>query len=57
MECRFPGCKKDAIFLAAGILNNQPKFYCEEHAVAIADEGNPEYIVDCPNCGCKFGVN
>lgn len=27
---------------------------CDE---VVADFGFPEYIVDCPHCGCVFGVS
>ena len=29
----------------------------EEEAMHIADKGCPEYIEECPKCGCIFGVN
>lgn len=30
---------------------------CEKCAEIVADVENPEYVVNCPNCNCKFGVN
>jgi hypothetical protein len=29
----------------------------KEKEIEIADKDNPEYVVNCPNCGCCFGVN
>jgi hypothetical protein len=33
------------------------EFVCDLHAVIVADAESPEYVVDCPNCKCQFGVN
>ena len=63
-RCRFEDCKEKATHIASGSatsLNPEhhpvPNIYCEKHAYIIADEHTPEYTTDCPNCGCKFGVN
>jgi hypothetical protein len=65
--CQFTGCDKPAQFIAghhgtwdskAGdYVGKHAGCYCEKHAHAIADSGLPEYIDDCPNCGCRHGVN
>ena len=65
--CEFKGCMKRAEFLAQGRKNYLSKndktrhaevgVFCEEHAVSVQEEGNPEYTTECPNCACLFGVN
>lgn len=30
---------------------------CELHAQQILDQDDPEYVVGCPNCGCRVAVN
>ena len=61
--CQWKGCDRPATQLACGQDDWQggghptPAMYCEEHAGQVKDEGCPEYTVDCPNCGCRFGVN
>lgn len=64
-KCEWPGCDKDAEYIAAGrdtTYHVPPRpqvigVYCEEHATLVANEDYPEYEVMCPNCGCNFGVN
>jgi hypothetical protein len=53
-QCYFIGCKKEARFIASNEFETGA--YCKEHAKEIANECQPEYEADCPNCGCKFGV-
>jgi len=55
--CAFIDCDKKSVSLACGREHDEPMWYCEEHTKEIVDEGRPEYIKDCPNCGCQFGVN
>jgi hypothetical protein len=64
MDCEFDGCGEPATDLAKGRRHfsgnpGHPRVgnYCTKHADVVADEGDPEYVVDCPNCGCQFGVN
>lgn len=61
-KCQYEGCSSLATHIAQGRMrdnNGHPKVavYCEDHAINVADELWPEYNVDCPNCGCMFGVN
>jgi hypothetical protein len=70
MTCRYEGCDRPATTLACGrdgyrpdaggpdvVGHPRPARYCEEHADRVADEHGPEFHVDCPHCGCQFGVN
>jgi len=54
--CQYEGCSKEAEEIACGRERGLGCF-CEDHARIVTDEGNPEYTVGCPNCGCQFGVN
>lgn len=62
-KCAYEKCGKEATTLACGreYLDDpghpEPAMYCEAHAKLIANEGVPEYRVECPNCKCRFGVN
>lgn len=67
-KCAYKGCRRLATTLACGTSAGSrvessdegrhptPAWYCAEHAQEVADEGYPEYIVDCPCCGCLLGV-
>ncbi len=64
--CAFEGCDKEATTFAcgrdrdyygAGPYHPTPAYYCDKHAVQVADEGSPEYHNNCPACGCLHGVN
>lgn len=66
MQCKYEGCEKEAAQLAMGRdrftfpesrISMEIDNYCAAHASVVASYDDPEYIVDCPNCGCKFGVN
>jgi hypothetical protein len=62
-KCQYEGCNKNAKCIASGRSDydggghQEVGVYCIDHARIVADERNPEYIDDCPNCGCMFGVN
>ena len=61
-KCAYEGCNKLATHIACGRdwdKTGHPNVacYCSHHANIVSDERSPEYIVDCPNCGCAFGVN
>lgn len=60
--CQFKDCEKDATRIATGReyfegAGHSLGCYCEKHASIVVEEGFPEYIEQCPNCGCRFGVN
>ncbi len=60
--CQYENCNKPATTIACGhcranIGHPIPACYCDDHAAKVGNEGSPEYTVDCPNCGCRFGVN
>jgi hypothetical protein len=56
--CSWDGCESLATGMAIG-RDRHPglKHYCDAHARTVADEGNPESIEQCPNCGCTYGSN
>ena len=60
-KCQFEGCDQPATDLATGREGSNYTYklgaYCSDHAWEIAEIDSPEYNVDCPNCGCRFGVN
>jgi hypothetical protein len=64
-KCQYGDCDQDATDIAcgrkdwhSGIAGHpEPAVYCNKHARDVAFENSPEYIEDCPNCGCKFGIN
>lgn len=69
-KCAFENCEEPAVFYAAGRRYGNPERkqghpgvakYCAAHADLVSREpggtSEPEYIVDCPHCGCLFGVN
>ena len=66
MKCAFEDCTEPATGMACGRdlsrYNEKkghpaPAWFCEKHARVVTNENNPEHIVDCPNCRCRFGVN
>jgi hypothetical protein len=58
MKCEWEHCTEKATVIACGrTKHNCIGVYCDTHADLVTDEGHPEYAVECPNCGCHFGVN
>ncbi len=55
-KCQYEGCKRNATHIASD-RRKIVRLYCETHADWVADDDIPEYVVNCPNCGCRFGVN
>lgn len=60
--CSHSGCKNSATRPAAPHESDNGEkqalpWYCEKHAKEVSESKNPEYVVDCPACGCSFGVN
>lgn len=59
MECQHTGCQEEATRTVQPVpYVDGVGRYCDKHAEAILGEVRPraEYVVDCPNCGCEFGV-
>ena len=57
-KCEYEDCNEPAEFPAKGRTEHpNVGVYCTVHSMMVADEDWPEYMVDCPNCGCGFGVN
>lgn len=59
-ECKFHNCTNHATFIASGRTRQGDCVtgrFCSEHFPQVVAANHPEYVVDCPNCGCKFGVN
>lgn len=62
-KCHWPGCGQMAIEIATASrlywrdTEGAVGLYCADHGRDIASTDNPEYLVNCPNCGCHFGVN
>lgn len=56
-KCNYPACEHEADDKVW--INGTIKYYCAGHSSDAVDEayGSPEYIVDCPCCGVRFGVN
>jgi hypothetical protein len=55
VKCAF--CTQDADSVAYDRENKKIFHVCSIHKNMVADIGEPEYVVSCPNCGCEFGVN
>lgn len=68
-KCQFEGCDKDAACIACANDGTpeggpsdipdqyrQPKCYCNKHGREVADLGCFEYVCECPNCHCSFGI-
>lgn len=56
--CSFKDCKELGTTIAVGHSGHFPLgIYCDKHAQIVANDTLPEYTVNCPCCGCKFGVN
>ena len=57
--CEFEGCEQIATRIARGrgTKGHELGCYCFTHANVVAAEHAPEYVAECPNCDCKFGVN
>jgi len=66
MKCKYEGCKVKATAYAfrRNVRLDKKDLgrfginkYCSYHAAVVIEEGTPEYEVECPKCGCMFGVN
>jgi len=54
-KCQWENCQEEATCIAAN--RNKIGCYCYKHGYNIAKEHKPEYLTECPNCDCIFGVN
>ena len=58
--CAYEFCGAPAADMAAVLDDNlrfTPKMYCEYHAELVVNLTGPEYVANCPACGCRFGIN
>lgn len=66
-QCQWAGCSVPATKTAGTrryIDEDDPNasvlrlgMFCDKHAVEVSAHGDPEYVEECPNCKCVFGVN
>lgn len=63
-KCSYDGCEFTATTIACGDSDHDMStkhpgvaLYCDIHAHEVANSSRSEFIADCPNCGCMFGVN
>ena len=62
-ECSWDGCQRKATHVAAfgDISALKVGVFCEDHAYDAAQGKipgtyNPEYVAECPNCGCLVPI-
>jgi hypothetical protein len=55
--CELSNCQQSATEMAATDEHGPVGHYCSKHAEMIAESRDPEYVVCCPHCQCRFGVN
>lgn len=55
--CEYEDCEQMATQVVYSRNKQLVVFCCEQHGDVVVDEGNTLYIDDCPNCGCRTGVN
>jgi len=60
--CAYEKCRKKGRYFGCGKYlegkgHPKPNYYCLKHFPKVINEGNPEYVANCPNCDCGFGVN
>jgi len=56
-RCQYEDCQEEANELVESRKLNKVIDTCYKHAKVVVDEGNPEYTVSCPHCGCWIPVN
>ena len=56
-KCQWLECEDEATTIAQDREAHTLGCYCEQHALEVAERGNPEYTAECPNCFCLFGAN
>lgn len=58
-DCDEQSCKNEGTEMIARRGQKGISYYCKEHIEIYRDKEwrQAEYIVDCPKCGCAFGVN
>jgi hypothetical protein len=49
--------RKKFVYVYSRALQKVIRVKNKKIAEEIADEGSPEYKVNCPKCNCLFGVN
>ena len=56
-QCENGGCKTKATDTVYSYHLRTVIFCCETCSDLVVDEGNPEYVDSCHNCGCRQGIN
>lgn len=55
--CEWLNCNKPAEYVSYQRTMNKLLCLCDEHSTIAIEQDWPEYLVFCPNCKCRFGVN
>jgi len=55
--CQYGSCRNDAESLVYSREDELVLKCCYYHAEIVQDQGSPEYVDTCMNCGCTQGVN
>lgn len=55
--CDIEDCPNEACGMVYNRNTKEVLNACQSHIDEICDYGSPEYVENCPNCGCNFGVN
>ena len=55
--CWKPLCDSQGVTIVYDRVRKAFGWYCENHSEYVHRDTHPEYIVGCPACGCRFGVN
>ena len=56
-QCENGDCKAKATDIVYSNNLRTVIFCCEPCSDLVVDEGNPEYLDSCNNCGCRQGIN
>ena len=57
MLCESGDCQRPATHMAYSRKAKTVLVCCESHSDSVADEGQPEYVTTCKNCGCLLPIN
>lgn len=56
-RCEYAQCRRTGCVWVWDRREKRLRLCCAEHAELIVMADWPEYDVNCPKCGCLFGVN